>query len=275
MNHPTDETLAAFADATLSDAERQEVMKHLAECADCLEAVMWTTEMKAVEEPVAGNVVSAPFGWKKIVPLAAAASLVIVLGLPQTRERLGFGPMRAVKTVVTGAPERPNEARISLDVPYKEAKPRLRGGNEENKALSAAQIEFEAAEAKQRAEKNPSVRNLHAAGVLLMFDQKYDEAIAKLELAVRTADEPSAALFNDLSAAYFGDDNYQKALEKADQAWKLEPTRTAAWNRAIALEFMHRYSDASTAWQKYLDMDPQSPWADEARDRMERTKALR
>jgi tetratricopeptide (TPR) repeat protein len=271
MNHPTDQTLAAFVDGTLPTPERQEVIKHMAECAECRDVVLLTTEIKAAETPAPAKVAaSAVLPWrpKVWVPLAAAAAIAVVVVMPQTRERIGFGPMRSAKAIVATAAKRPSEARVSLDIPYKEAKARLRGGNDENsQELTALTIEAEAADAQERAERNPTVSNLHAAGVLLMFDGKHDQAIVQLERAVKTAETPSAALLNDLSAAYFGRDNYQKALENAESAWKIEPTPTAAWNRAIALQLLRRNDDAIDAWQKYLELDPQSEWADEARGR--------
>lgn len=298
MTHPTDQTLAAFADGTLSAEERQEVIEHLADCAECLDVIVMTTEIKAAEDltaleirpeltpsrsdtPAMTDDAPAPIAlesrrvarsrsaMKVWLPLAAAAAIAVVVAMPQTRERLGFGPMRAVERVVAEAPERPSEARVSLDLPYKQPKPRMRSGNAENENTPVAfQIEAEAMEARQRAEQNPTVANRHAAGVLLMFDRKYDEAVEQLERAVATAESPSAALFNDLSAAYFGRSGFEKALENADRAWKLDPTPAAAWNRAIALDFLQRHGDATAAWKKYLEIDPQSPWAEEARQRL-------
>lgn len=263
MNHPTDETLAAFADATLSDAERQEVMKHLAECADCLEAVMWTTEMKAVEEPVAGNVVSAPFGWKRIVPLAAAASLVIVLGLPQTRERLGFGPMREVTKFARSLEERPSDARLSFDAEHKPATQRLRGGAKPGDPTTV----YRADEAQALAEEKPTVANLHAAGTMLMLANKHHEAVGYLQRAAKAAGDPSAALLTDLAAAYLEAGDYRAALATAERAWRKEQTPVTAWNRALALQRVGTNDRAAKdAWETYLKMDGSSPWADEVRN---------
>lgn len=263
MNHPTDQTLAAFADQTLSAAERQEVVKHMAECADCREAVMWTTEMKAVEEPAAGNVVRGRFPWKMIASLAAAAAIAVIFVIPQTRERIGFGPMRDVTKFAKTLDERPSYGRLSFDVEHKPAKQVLRGDTRPGDPITL----IKADDAKADADEKPTVANLRAAGTMLMLANKRAEAVHYLQLAREATDSPSAALLSDLTAAYLANGDYREALQTAELAWSMEKTPITAWNRALALENV-RTNDAAAkaAWNEYLVMDGDSRWAQEVRD---------
>lgn len=264
MNHPTDETLAAFTDATLSAAERQEVMKHLAECAECRDVIVMTTEIKAVDAP-AENV--KPFPWKRVAPLiAAAAAIAVLVAIPSLRERVfGGDPMRDAVNLATTVKERPSEARLSLELPHQPPRERTRGVAK----VGSIETQIAAAEAMERAGKKPTVENLHAAGLTLMYAGKRQEAVAELERAVAAAPNPSTALLNDLSAAYLGNGDYPQALLNAERVWKIEQTPTAAWNRALALEWVgDRNVEAIAAWQKYLEIDPNSAWAVEARKRL-------
>jgi hypothetical protein len=267
MNHPTEETLAAFVDRRLAPAERQEVIKHMAECAECRDVIVMTTEIKAVEASATGNVVRGPFGWKRIVPLATAASIVLVVGMPQTRERMGFGPMRAVTKLAQTLDERPSEARLSFDVAHKQAKSVPRGG----KKVGDPTTQVKAEEAKNLADQKPTVANLRAAGTMLMLANMRREAVDYLQRATKAAEDPSTALLTDLTAAYLANGDYPKALKTAESAWRMEQTPITAWNRALALEYLGTNDAAAkAAWNEYLAMDGDSPWAQEAREHLSR-----
>jgi tetratricopeptide (TPR) repeat protein len=266
-HHPEPETLAAFVDRRLNEAERQEVMKHMAECAECRDNVLLSTEVVAMEAPVvnvealAANVVRPWFGWKTIVPLAAAASIAVVVAVPLFRH----DPMRDAYKFAKTVNERPSDARLSLDIPYQSPKPRMRGTAE----VGSPTTLYAAEDAQQRAAEKPTVKNLHAAGLLLMYAGKHKEAVAELERAVAADPNPSAALLNDLSAAYLSyGGSPQQALLNAERVWKVEQTPTAAWNRALALEAIGtRDAEARAAWEKYLEMEPNPEWVKEARER--------
>lgn len=60
------------------------------------------------------------------------------------------------------------------------------------------------------------------------------------------------------------------ALEAIDRALEISPRlKEALFNRALALERLHLPHTARKAWQAYLEVDDSSPWAREARQRME------
>jgi tetratricopeptide (TPR) repeat protein len=267
MNHPTDETLAAFTDTKLSPAERQEVIRHVAECAECRDVIVMTTEIKAVEAP-AENV--KPFPWKKVAPLAAAAAAVVAMfvAIPSLRERLwrGDAAMRAAAEIEDGFEKRQTAARLSLDDTYKPAISIVRGGKKTDPAI---QILIAAGKAEEIAEKRTTAKNLHAAGLLYLLGGERDKAVEKLEGAA--AAESSAAVLNDLAAAYLTrghDDDYARALDYANRALQIERTPAGLWNRALALDRLTRNREAIAAWNEYLAADSSSQWAAEARDNL-------
>jgi hypothetical protein len=98
--------------------------------------------------------------------------------------------------------------------------------------------------------------------------------VAALETA--TARDPgNPRLQSDLAAAYLaraatgGAADLPKAVEAAERATSLPGAPDEAWfNRALALEHLHRVDAARKAWQDYLARDPRSGWAEEARRRM-------
>ncbi|HYH45919.1 MAG TPA: CHAT domain-containing protein [Thermoanaerobaculia bacterium] len=59
-----------------------------------------------------------------------------------------------------------------------------------------------------------------------------------------------------------------EALAAADQ--KLPEV---AYNRALVLERLYLLAEAAKAWRSYLEVDPDSPWAAEARDHLSRIQA--
>jgi anti-sigma factor RsiW len=266
-HYPDPETLAAFVDGRLNAAQRQEVMKHMAECAECRDNVLLSTEIVAMEAPVT-NVVRPPFGMKKILSFVATAAAVLValLAIPSVWERVSSRPTRIVVEVVTESPKRPTDARVSFAAEYKQAKPVYRSGADSSDS-GYSNVDLLADKARAAAEKNPTAENLHAFGVVLMYAGERQEAVKTLQSAeTASGRSPSAALLNDLAAAYIGNANYNEALEAATQSWQIEQTPVAAWNRALALGSLLD-PRAKEAWETYLKVDPTSEWAKEVRER--------
>jgi len=257
---PGDETLAAFVDDRIEAGERQAVVAHVADCADCRDMVLIASEARAAGGE---NVVRAGFRRRRFGPLiAAAAAVLVLLGIPSIRERILPGdPMRDVAEVAETASLRASDARLSVDEAYKPARNTTRGraGDAE---LSAEQA---LAEAKERSERAPTVENLHAFGVASLLSARPREAVSALEAARRAAKAPSAALLNDLSAAYYGTGDYRRAVEAADRSWTIEPTPGAMWNRAVALRALSRDAEAIEAWTRFLSLEKDAAWNDAAR----------
>lgn len=129
---------------------------------------------------------------------------------------------------------------------------------------------------------DPSAETIHALGRLYLAKKEFDQAIEELEKANRI-DDGDAGIYNDLGAAYLEKGKYmddrssdridllRKALEALDRAISLRPTLTEAYyNRAECLESSDLPSDAKDAWQKYVEIDPGSPWTDEAKAHLQK-----
>lgn len=262
---PADEILAAYIDGRLSGKERTEVMEHVASCGDCMDIQL--THLHAVTAGVTeDNVVPARFGWKVVMPAfvtAAAVAMVV------------FGPLRQsgmdrIVRVAENLPERPFYGRLSADFPHRPGHV-PRGENDRTATtheVAKYELEAVALELEARAEKKPSPENLHAAGAGYMMLGQSHKAVDLLEQASKKSNDPE--VLTDLAAAYIANGNAALGLEAANRAWAMEKTPAAAWNRAIALEYLDRKAEAIAAWNEYLELDPKSPWADEARDHLRR-----
>ncbi len=129
---------------------------------------------------------------------------------------------------------------------------------------------------------SPTAANKHALGKYYLAKKSFDQAIEQFNAALK--DTPNLAeLHNDLGAALLEKAKYEKrnnqpgdslqhlaaALESIQQALKLQPNAPAAvFNRALCLQEMYLPRQAIEEWKKYLQLDPKSAWADEARRRL-------
>lgn len=267
---PSEEILAAFIDGRLDEQSRQEVIRHLADCGDCRDVVVTANEYgSSVEMEAPVKVAAGRFGPRVLAPLLAAAAVVaVVFGVPSIRERiLPKSGMAKLVDAANALPERPFAARLSGDFAYHEYRP-LRGSNEPS-GVETIRVEYAAAESAELAQKRPTARNLHAAGVGSLLTKDRNDAVAALERAAK-ADPSSAEIQNDLAAAYLArgndDDDYARALAAAQKSWAIEQTPAAAWNIALALQYLDR-PEAGAAWRKYLALDESSEWAREAREK--------
>jgi hypothetical protein len=101
-------------------------------------------------------------------------------------------------------------------------------------------------------------------------------------LAAQTERVPAnARAWNDYAVALYeiaasedGPRTFAEALAAVDRAATLDPQmREAAFNRAAILEALRLRRPANEAWQRYLQADSSSEWADEARAAVRRTAA--
>ncbi|HKY04532.1 MAG TPA: CHAT domain-containing protein, partial [Blastocatellia bacterium] len=169
--------------------------------------------------------------------------------------------------------ERPVEARIS-DFDYA-PKIETRGGQQQEslERERAHRLLLDAAA------KDPSARSYHALGQYYLSQKDFDKAIAQFELALKE-DEKNAQLHNDLGAALVergkaarasddtgkGIEDFARALDRFNRALEVEASLLEAlFNRALVYEEMMLPDRASQDWQSYLEKDPDSRWAEEAR----------
>jgi CHAT domain-containing protein/tetratricopeptide (TPR) repeat protein len=122
-----------------------------------------------------------------------------------------------------------------------------------------------------------SARSLDEHALLSLVKGRVDEAASAAEEAVRRM-PGDAGLLCDLAAIYLerarhGDrsEDYVAALDAAERALGVGSERVEpAFNRAVALEHLFLEDLARGAWRHYLELDPRSPWAEEARTHLEK-----
>ena len=275
---PDEEQLAAFIDARLDERARLEVIEHLADCGECRDIVMTANEYEASLEQKGGAVVPGGFNRRWLPPLAAAAAVVAVLfGVPSIREAiLPVSGMAKLVKVGNDLPQRPMAVRLSGDFAYKTySNPRGEGNDVPVDAdLAETMVKLAAGEAVEKAKEDPTVKNLHAAGVGEILAKNRADAVKTLEEAA--SKQPSSAeIQNDLAAAYLANGDYERALAAAQKSWAIQQTHAAAWNIAVALDNSGRDAEAIAAWQNYLKLDATSPWADEARGKLQFLQDMR
>ncbi|MEA2343811.1 MAG: hypothetical protein QOF63_1980 [Thermoanaerobaculia bacterium] len=263
-SHVDPETLSAFAEGRLDAAKRDAVVAHIDHCQDCLDDVALTMPSAAAESE--RRRFARP-SWL----LALAAALVLAVALPLAWHAMRHGS--ATDELVSLSPR---SARI--------VEPRLTGGFQwaayhgPMRAAGGSVTDAErlklggaAGELMQRAEHDPSAEAQHAAGVALVLVDKPDDAIAKLESSARASHD--AKSWSDLAAARYAaavqfrrPSLYPEALAASDDALRIDAKLPEAlFNRALILENMGLVSEARKAWQRYLEVDPGSQWANEAR----------
>jgi len=214
--------------------------------------------------------------------LRGAAAAIIVIGLGLGIWRAFFYQSDVTKGLGMLAyayrEQRPSEARISGFNYAPSAN--TRGGEEKVDRVArdrAERILFDAVF------EHPCAATYHALGKLYLAEGKFDEAIEQFEKAIK--EEPNnAQLHGDFGAALLekarlNQDYTKKAIEMTesrrniDRAIELDgELLEPLFNRAVWYESMFLPRDAESSWQKYLEKDPDSKWAEEARNRL---KSLR
>lgn len=261
---PSAETVAAFVDGRLTGSARRDVVEHLAECGDCRNLVNDVVDFQAEEEPA--EIARPQFGRRRFATvaasLAAAAALIVVFATP-IRERIFGGGMSSLVKAAQSVSVRPTEGRLSGEFDYKPPKERFRGGDDEDAQLWPVMAEAAELESSRR-------RDLHALGVAHLYLGHHDQAIAELRRALQDEDdeEDRTAIAADLAAALIARRDERDAEEAhalMERAWPKHKTPAVAWNRAAALEALHRDAEAVRAWDDYLQLDPNSPWSKEAK----------
>lgn len=166
--------------------------------------------------------------------------------------------------------ERPVQTRIAE---FKYAPLNLvRGANENQENTNKLKLlELKLLEA---VEKNPSAENRHHLGVFYLIQRNFAGAIRELEKAF-ALDDKNAKIANDLGSAYFESAQDEpnekklklaKALEKFSRAVELDANLLEAlFNKSLCLQESGLYNEAKESWQKYLEKDSSSGWAEEAR----------
>jgi CHAT domain-containing protein len=128
----------------------------------------------------------------------------------------------------------------------------------------------------------PGPESYHALGLLYLTEKKFDQAIEQFNKALKL--KPNDEQFHsDLGAALLekgkllklnGEDGksfqaFAGSLEYLNRALELNQNLLEAlFNRALVREYMGVPQAAAEDWQKYIEKDSQSPWAEEARQHL-------
>lgn len=260
-----EETLGVFVEGKLDAQRRRSVMEHLQTCEPCTLAAGMAAQSLREETAV-------PHRWRMTWWLAAAAVLATVLaGVAVIRER---SPMR---TLVAAAPadHRLLEPRLTGGFAYAEYRGPARDAGAPVTDPARLALQGAAGAVLDRARHDASARTTHAAGVALLLIDDPAQAIQKL----RGIAGGDAKVWSDLSAAYYTSGRpslYPQALAAADRALAIDARMPEAlFNRALVLERMGLQAEARKAWERYIEVDSSSPWADEARVHLARLGARR
>lgn len=115
---------------------------------------------------------------------------------------------------------------------------------------------------------------LRLKGQLDLLNGRWDDAVAAFERALDLSPDDST-LWLELANAYLTrGDRLERPLDHAlamnlyaRAAQKMPQSLEARFNLAYTFERFHLWPDARDAWTAYLEKDPASPWAHEARER--------
>lgn len=270
---PAAQDLAAYVEGTLPPDEADALTRHLARCGECAGVLagglLFAAEARQHHEPPR---------QRRLVPAALAAFAAVVAA------GVGIG----IGIGWNGADESPRHGLTAVAASRRPVLPRLTGGfrwaapPEPTRGIGAgagvdpAVWDYLAAadRARLQAASDGAPGPLGDLGVGHLLLGNSDAAVEALARAVAAA-PGDARLLSDLGGARLArglraDDagDLATALETIDRALAREPRLPEAlFNRALALAALHLPHTATRAWDAYLAVDAESPWAAEARQR--------
>ncbi|MEK6283018.1 MAG: CHAT domain-containing protein [Acidobacteriota bacterium] len=227
----------------------------------------------AADEPSFFASLSAWFHQPKYVGAFAVLLIVVVGFAVYWSRRSNPDELAELRSIYQQA--RPTETRIS-EFGYAPLT-QLRGAPEPGDQKRLRRIENNLLEA---TEKTSNARTHHALGVFYLTQQKYRDAVKELESALKFANQ-NPQIHNDLGVALFELskteskenklENLARSLEEFTKATELDGNfLEALFNKSLALQEFGLPREAKESWRLYLQKDPSSPWADEARKNMGR-----
>jgi tetratricopeptide (TPR) repeat protein len=160
---------------------------------------------------------------------------------------------------------------------------RVNRGGEREIDPSEPQLDTELAKVLEKTGNDP--KSLHDRGVALLLyasmenpgdDQDQAKAIAKdkrdavaLLQSAATRVSDNVTYQNDLAVALIATGDYKQASTVCERALQIEQgSRDALFNKAIALSGLDPHQGVD-AFNHYLAVDAKSPWADEARRKLD------
>ncbi len=219
----------------------------------------------------------APSFFRSYAGMAVAAVLLIAIGIFAWRMFLVKSPEQETLLALTNAYTngRLLESRIS-GLGYAPMA-QLRGDGKAN--LDDTRLAEAELIALKEERENPGAPAFRTLGRVYLAGQKFDKAIEWLDKAAAAQPE-NAGVQSDLGAAFLEKGRQEtdptkraeamiKSLAHLDKSLQLDDSLLEArFNRALLYEQMHLPERAKTDWQSYLEKDPNSGWANEARKRL-------
>jgi tetratricopeptide (TPR) repeat protein len=130
-----------------------------------------------------------------------------------------------------------------------------------------------------------SAGEYYALGNLYLTERNFNQAAEYFSLAVKH-DDRNAKYYNDLAVALMAKEkekntgestgeNYAEAVEHLHRAIALDASLLEAhFNLALCREYQLLWRQAAEDWRKYLKIDPDSRWAEEARNHLRAIEEL-
>jgi RNA polymerase sigma factor for flagellar operon FliA len=277
---PEPEVLAAYVDRGLSLSERARVDAHLASCPQCIALVAGvarTVEALSVLRPNAAvSAEATPLMTRRAFggALAAAAAVIAVLATPAL-VRPWLGRDSGLVNLVDIGEQRSVLGRLTGGFPHAPLGAPSAGG-QGGRPAEADRVQLTAGRIRESFGDRETPSQMHAVGVSQLLAGRYDDAAQSL-LAASREQPANARYLSDVAAvqlerARLGlrPDDLPRALAAADRARRLDPSLKEAWfNRALAASALSLNAEARAAWTEYLKRDSVSPWASEARSRLD------
>lgn len=269
---PDAESLAAYVDGRTGAADRAAMERHLVECGECRDLIGAAAELAG--ESAATATATAPPRRRAVRWYVAGAGLVaaaaaLILVVRMQRPDASHTAPEIAELVAAAGSSRLVEPRLTGGFAYGPPPSPMRSGNA---SMLNPDLQIAAAQIQKKLATRRDAASLHAAGVAELLQARPDRAIEYLREAAMLS-ESLAQMHSDLAAAYLvrartldAPDDAVRALDAAERAVTLTPRLAEAhFNRALALEALSLRDRARSAWEEYLRLEPQSPWADEAR----------
>ena len=290
-----DELVEDFARGALNATEKEQFKKHFLSTPKRRRKLMlvralrkYSDQIDPVSNVVQPSPVRAPWYLRLSTPQFRAATLsvlVVAAAIGGWRLFIYRSPVDRGLVALNEAfaSQRPLQSRVTrVDYAQYSATRSDQPANAVNQnALTRSSVLLQSA-----LDDSPTAQTHHAVGRLYLLTREFDKAIAQFEEALKSAPN-DAQLHSDLGAALFekgkleraGDQSGQSELalasaqEHLNQALKLDDSLLdARFNRALLYETLRLDPQALADWEKYISLDPNSPWATEARWHIEQIR---
>ena len=276
----TEETVTEYLEGSLDPAVKAASEVHLVACDHCRDELAFLMRLlqpeQTTEETATVARIAADWERKKrinkgpgrkhsfsgrFIALAAIAALLLigVLSLWIIRERSAEPKSAGEVVQLLLAQNRSFEARLTSQ-PHLAIR-RTRGSEDPGVSYGLLAGEMTRLSA-----------NSHEMGRFYLLQKEFSRAIPYLENSEREVGA-GPAVHNDLGVAYFESGNMsqmEKAGTEFQHALRDDPTFAAAsFNLALFYERTNATALAEAQWKRYLQIDPNSEWAQEARERLQ------